>query len=118
MNKKIICFDLDNTLCKTEGNFYKNSKPIKNKILLVNKLYDKGYIIKIFTARFMGRSNENIKKATKLGYNFTKIQLRKWGVKYHKLIFGKPSYDLFIDDKNLNFEKNWDKKIVDILKIK
>ena len=80
MNKKIICFDLDNTLCKTEGNFYKNSKPVKNKILLVNKLYDKGYIIKIFTARFMGRSNENIKKATNLGYNFTKIQLKKWGV--------------------------------------
>ena len=66
----------------------------------------------------MGRSNENIREAKKRGFNFTKNQLKKWGVKYHKLIFGKPSYDLFIDDKNLNFEKNWDKKIIDILKIK
>lgn len=116
MNKKIICFDLDNTLCKTKGNFYKNSKPIKNKIILVNKLYDKGYIIKIFTARFMGRSNESITLAKKKGYKFTKKQLDKWSLKYHYLIFGKPSYDLFIDDKNLGFQKNWDKKILNILK--
>ena len=81
MKKKIICFDLDNTICKTKKNFYRNSKPIK-KNLLVNKLYDKGYIIKIFTARFMGRSNENINKAKKLGLNFTKSQLKKWGHVY------------------------------------
>jgi len=118
MKKKIICFDLDNTLCRTEKNYYKKSKPIKKKIILVNNLYNRGFIIKIFTARFMGRSNENIREAKKRGFNFTKNQLKKWGVKYHKLIFGKPSYDLFIDDKNLNFEKNWDKKIIDILKIK
>ena len=28
----------------------------------------------------------------------TKQQLKDWGVMYNKLIFGKPSYDLFIDD--------------------
>jgi len=66
----------------------------------------------------MGRSNENINKAKKLGFNFTESQLKKWGVRYHELLFGKPSYDLFIDDKNLNFEKNWDKKIIEIFKIK
>ena len=31
MKKKIICFDLDNTLCRTEKNYYKKSKPIKKK---------------------------------------------------------------------------------------
>ena len=25
-------------------------------------------------------------------------QLKKWGVKYHEIHFGKPSFDLFIDD--------------------
>ena len=34
-------------------------------------------------------------------------QLKKWNVKYHKIYFGKPSYDLFIDDKALFFKKNW-----------
>ena len=30
---------------------------------------------------------------------------------HHKLIMGKPSYDLFIDDKNFEFNKNWSKKL-------
>jgi hypothetical protein len=55
----------------------------------------------------MGRNKENIKKAEKQGYNFTKKQLKKWGLKYNKLIFGKPSYDLFVDDKAVFFKKNW-----------
>lgn len=32
----------------------------------------------------------------------TEKQLKHWDVKYHDLKFGKPSYDLFIDDKNMN----------------
>ena len=38
--------------------------------------------------------------------NITENQFKEWGVKYHDLKFGKPYYDLFIDDKNLNTE-NW-----------
>ena len=109
--KKIICFDLDNTICKTKKNFYKSATPIKKNIKVVNLLYDKGYIIKIFTARFMGRSKENRIIAKKKGFSFTKNQLKKWHVKYHKLIFGKPSYDLIIDDKALGYDKDWSKKI-------
>jgi len=116
--KKIICFDLDNVLCITPGSLYKKSKPIKKAILFVNSLYTKGYYIKIFTSRFMGRNNENTFKAKSDGYSFTKNQLNKWGLKYHKLIFGKPSYDLFIDDKCLFYEKNWGHMIKKILKLK
>ena len=36
----------------------------------------------------------------------TMKQLKKWKVKYHKLIFGKPSFDLFFDDKTLFFKDN------------
>ena len=118
MKKKIIFFFLYNTLCTTTKNYYTKSKPKKNKISLVNDLYDKGYIIKIFTSRFMGRSNENIRQAKKLGYDITKIQLKKWGVKYHKLILGKPSYDIFIADKNLNFKNNWERILLSILRSK
>ena len=28
-------------------------------------------------------------------------QLNKWNLKYHKLIFGKPSFDLYVDDKTI-----------------
>lgn len=109
MNKKlkILCFDLDNVICKTKKNDYPKSKPIKKNINYINSLYDKGYTIKIFTARGMGRSNQNIKIAKKNFSLLTKNQLKKWKLKYHNLILGKPSYDIFVDDKNLGFSKNW-----------
>lgn len=111
MKFKIICFDLDNTLCKTIGSRYHSSKPIKKNIKLVNLLYKKGYYIKIFTARFMGRSNQNKILAQKKANSMTINQLKKWKVNYHKLILGKPSYDLFIDDKSIYFKKYWHKDI-------
>jgi len=108
MKKKLVfCFDLDNVICKTKQNYYGKSKPIYNSIDIVNELYQRGHVIKIFTSRFMGRSNENINRAILRGYNFTQKQLKKWKVKYHYLIFGKPSYDIIIDDKSFNYKKNW-----------
>lgn len=106
---KIFCFDIDNTICKTKKNFYSKSEPFKKKISLINKLYKKGYYIKIFTSRYMGRSHENKKKAIKHGYKKTEYQLKKWGILYHELIFGKPSYDIIVDDKSIFFKKNWEK---------
>ena len=105
--KKIICFDLDNVLCKTKSNDYKKSIPIKKNINTVNTLYKKGYYIKIFTARFMGRNNDNYVKAKKQASKITKSQLDKWNVNYNKLIFGKPSFDIYIDDKSFFYDKNW-----------
>ncbi len=55
----------------------------------------------------MGRNNENKTLAKKQSYALTKKQLKKWGVKYNKLILGKPSYDILIDDKSLDYKKNW-----------
>jgi hypothetical protein len=108
MKKKLIfCFDLDNVICLTKKNYYHKSRPIHQSINIINKLHECGFIIKIFTARFMGRSNEDIKVAKKRGYKFTERQLKKWGIKYHKLIFGKPSFDIIIDDKALFFNKCW-----------
>ncbi len=112
MKKLIYCFDLDNVLCKTLGNNYKKSIPIKKNIKVLDILKKKGHYIKIFTSRFMGRNNENKKSAKQQGYKFTKKQLEKWKVTYDELIFGKPSYDVFVDDKNLSFKNNWSKQIL------
>jgi len=114
--KKIICFDLDNVICSTKKNNYKQSKPIKKSIKIVNELFSSGFTIKIFTARFMGRNNDNWRKARSTGYKFTKLQLKKWKVNYHKLIMGKPSYDLIIDDKALGFKKNWNINVISTLR--
>jgi len=94
---KIIYVDIDNTICKTEGCDYKNASPITDRINKINSLYDKGCEIVYWTAR-----------GTVTGENhliLSNDQLIKWGCKFHKLKTGKPHYDLFIDDKNINSEK-------------
>ena len=55
------------------------------------------------------RSGPNLAK--KKDYNLTRNQLKKWGVNYAKLIFGKPSFDYIIDDKSIFFKKDWHKFI-------
>lgn len=108
---KTICFDLDGVLCSLVNGKYSKSKPIKKNIKVVNDLYDKGHIIIIFTARYMGRTKDNRFLAMKKGMKLTSRQLKKWKVKYHKLIMGKPSYDIVIDDKSIFFQKKWSKLI-------
>ena len=110
MIKKKICFDIDGVICITKKNNYATAKPIKKVIKLINKLYENNYII-IFTARYMGRNKDDINKAKKQGYKLTLNQLKKWKVKFHELKFGKPSYDVFVDDKSIFFKKNWVNKI-------
>ena len=107
MKKKIICFDLDNVLCETINSNYTKSTPLKKNINLVNSLFDRGFHIKIFTARYMGRNNDNRLKAIKQAKKITEIQLKRWKVNYHNLIFGKPSFDIYVDDKSLFYDKKW-----------
>ena len=63
----------------------------------------------------MGRYND-IKIAKLKGYVLTQNQLKKWNLKYNELIMGKPSFDIYIDDKNLGFKKNgWVKQLRKVL---
>lgn len=92
-----ICQNGDCATCKYEG-----STPYKDRIDKINKLYDEGHTIKYFTARGMGRYNDDSDKAIEKFYALTKMQLELWGCKYHELILGKPSGDIYIDDKGIN----------------
>jgi len=99
----IYCFDLDGTLCNTKGNNYAESSPKKDRIQVVNKLYDDGHTIIIDTARGCV-SGKNY-------FFFTMDQLKSWGVKFHTLRTGvKFGADLFIDDKGINDESFFSNK--------
>ena len=122
-NKKIICFDLDEVICKNKRNkenliLYETSKPIIKSIKIINQLYREGHQIDIFTARGMTRYKGNINLIKKKIQKLTLLQLKSWKLKFHNLYFGKPYCDFFIDDKSYGFEKNWQKKIRKILKSK
>ena len=103
----IYCFDIDGTIC-TPGTCrecqYEGATPKKDRIEVVNKLYEEGNYIIYMTARAMGRHKdlpheEAKQKASDIILPLTKMQLDIWGCKYHELIMGKPHADMFIDDK-------------------
>jgi len=90
-------FDFDGTLCETDKGRYEKSKPIQERIDLVNKLYDEGNLIIIDTAR---GSESGID-----WHDLTKMQIKEWGIKCHLLRTGVKSYgDYYIDDKSINSE--------------
>ncbi len=97
----IYVFDIDDTICKTENSNYAESQPIEERINKINKLYDEGHTIVFHTARGMGRTNNNVARSHYLFYEMTFEQLRSWGVKFHSLYLGKPSGDIYVDDKGL-----------------
>ena len=92
---KTYCFDLDDTLCITEGINYNLATPIQERINIVNKLYDEGNYIIIDSARGSGTG--------KYWTKTTAEQLNQWGIKYHKVRCGhKFAADFYIDDKALS----------------
>ena len=92
-----IFVDIDETICITPiSRDYSEATPLKERIEKINKLYDEGNTIIYWTARGTGTGIDWLE--------VTVNQFNDWGVKYNDLMFGKPAYDLFIDDKNVNSE--------------
>jgi len=94
--------DLDGTLCTNTNGNYSAAQPLVSNINKINGLRADGNEIVIFTARGMNTFNGNKQKVYENYYQFTKEQLAKWGVQYDCLIMGKPSGDVYIDDKGIN----------------
>lgn len=103
----IIAVDIDGTICKTKGNDYAHSVPLKGRIEKINMLYKKGHTIIYWTARG-GTSGLNL-------FQLTLSQLNEWGCYFHELRMGKLSFDFLIDDKSGKFEhyKFFPNKMID-----
>ena len=110
-NFNIYAFDIDGVICTTVNGNYDKASPNKKAIKKINKIYAEGNRVIIFTARYMGRTNNNIEQAKTLGYKETFKQLKDWGLNFHELLMGKPSYDILVDDKAYNYDEDWIKKI-------
>ena len=107
---KVIYVDVDGTICQNRDDLrdqdisiaYSDVKPYPDRISQINALYDEGHEIVYWTARGCQSGDDYTE--------LTKQQFLEWGVKYHDLKFGKPTYDLFIDDKNINAETFFNNK--------
>jgi CMP-N,N'-diacetyllegionaminic acid synthase len=86
--------DIDNTICYTNDSNYEKSEPDLDRIAHFNKLFDEGHDIHYWTARGAVSGKD--------WQDFTMKQLKGWGVKFTSVRFGKPHYDIWIDDKAIN----------------
>ena len=100
----IYCFDIDGTICTNTDGDYEIAEPYYEVIQKVNELYDAGHTIYYMTARGF---------TTKIDwFSFTEKQLNEWGACYNQLILGKPTADLYVDDKAINV-RDWKKEVFD-----
>lgn len=96
--KNRYVFDIDGVIAHLEkDNNYASSKPNTEVISIINRLYNMGNEIILFTARGY---------VTGIDWReITEKQLKDWELQYHELHFGKPNADYYIDDKMLSLEE-------------
>ena len=106
---KTIAFDLDDVICwhspeydKLGVDKYLYCEPIDSAIDMVNEYFDSGNKVIIYTARGMNLYRGNLNLIYENLYELTYNQLLDWGLKFHRLVMGKISYDVLIDDKVIN----------------
>jgi hypothetical protein len=86
--KKYI-FGLDNTICITKNQDYKNAIPIQANIDIINHLKSQGHFITIWTDRE--------ERSGVCWSNATYEQLESWGVKFDSIVLYKPVFDELYD---------------------
>jgi CMP-N-acetylneuraminic acid synthetase len=98
--KKYV-IDLEGILCRfdTPKSIEPIIEPIEKNIRRVNKLYEAGNEIVLWTS-WNGDSGSNFK--TQL-----ERQLKEWGVHYHAIRYDKPCGDIFVDKKAVDY-RNWE----------
>lgn len=102
-DRKKLVVDLDGTLCTiTTGlNKYFEAEPKQDVIDAVNKMWLEGWHVTVFTARGMETCDGDPELAYETWHKFTYLWLREHRVCFDILKFGKPSADLYLDDKSM-----------------
>lgn len=99
-----LIFDFDGVLCVFGAKDYSQAVPYEISINQINRLSAEGWYIVIFTARYMARCNGNIGEAKLRGQEEAETWLRKFGVNFNEVILGKPSGDIYVDDRACRVE--------------
>ncbi len=92
---KNFVVDIDGVIALlSPNNDYNLAQPNQTVIDAVNRLYEAGHHITLFTAR-----------GSMTGLDWTAVtsgQMQRWGVMHHELRLGKPAADFYVDDRNLS----------------
>lgn len=99
-----IVVDIDDTICTTYDRNFNESIPNLPVINKINKLYEQGWEIVLYTARG-GKSCKTIEEKEAKYRKVTEDWLKKNNVKYTRLLFGKMNADYYVDDKNISIQE-------------
>ena len=100
-----LIVDCDGVIAdKANGGQSHKADPLAYGVEQVNKLYDMGYTIVRYTARYGDREKGNVHLQYERGYKEWTDWLHKHGVKYHNAFMGKPAGAIYIDDKAARVE--------------
>lgn len=98
-------FDVDDTLVQAtvfDPTVPDNAQtPIGDVANQLRRIRDQGFEVVLFTSR--PQSTEHS----------TCLQLRDAGIEFDDIIFNKPQFDLFVDNKALKFVGTWDTNTAD-----
>lgn len=98
---KVLCVDVDDTICLTINRDYPNSKPIEPVIEKLREAKAKGYRIILHTARGQGRSEGMWETVSDEVLAEIVAFCKRFSIPYDSIVLGKPWARWYIDDKAL-----------------
>lgn len=114
-SQKTLVIDVDDTICTSTKGFYDQAKIVEHSRDYVNKWYDLGWYIIIFSARYYSLfGKNNLDKIYKKGYNELRWWLDNNAFRYHEIQLGKPSAKFYVDNAAWRIDntfgvRDWDK---------
>ena len=101
-----ICIDLDGVVCRLreDGQTYAELEPVPGAVEKLRALKAAGHYIILSTARHMKTCEGNVGLVVARQGAVTLDWLKRHGVEYDEIHFGKPHAQVYIDDNALRFE--------------
>jgi capsule biosynthesis phosphatase len=100
-----VCVDLDGTICELAFNGdYAGVRALPGAREALREMKRRGAYIIIYTARRMRTHRGDVAKVMEEVGDLTRVWLRKEGIPYDELVFGKPYAHAYIDDLAHRFD--------------
>ena len=102
-----ICVDLDGVVCQLRrpGQSYAELAPVPGAVAKLRALRAAGHYVILHTGRHMKSCDGNVGKVLARQGATTFDWLRRHGVEYDEIFFGKPWADVYLDDNAMRFAR-------------